>query len=134
MAASEMFLPGRLGDPSMNLTTEPRLHPQILEALPLLGGGALSPPPPVTSDTPLDEVLQYIGQVDAGTQALYDVSFTAFKCPASSQHLTGKERRTACSENILYVARVITLILILPRPYHLIGQATRRSRSMNPQK
>jgi hypothetical protein len=86
MATPKITLPGRLGDSSMSAATEPRLHPQILAGLSFLGGGALSPPPPVTPDSPLDEVLQYIGQVDAGTQAMYDVSLTVFEyCTFSQQ-------------------------------------------------
>jgi hypothetical protein len=69
----------------MSVATDPRLHPQILAALSLLGGGSLLAPPPVTSASPLDEVLQYIGQVDAGTQVLYDVSLADFGCYPFSQ-------------------------------------------------
>jgi hypothetical protein len=74
MVTPKMTLPGRLGDDSMSVATDPRLHPHILACLNLLGGGALSPPPPVTPESPFDEVLHYVGQTDAGTQALYDVS------------------------------------------------------------
>jgi hypothetical protein len=85
MATPKSTPPGRLGDPSMSVATDPRLHPQILAALSLLGGGTLLAPPPVTSASPLNEVLQYIGQVDAGTQVLYDVSLAVFEYYSCSQ-------------------------------------------------
>lgn len=74
MATPKAIPPGRLGDSSMSLDTEPRMNPQLLKGLAIMGGGALSAAPPVTSNSPLEAVLEYIAQVDAGTQMLYDVS------------------------------------------------------------
>jgi acetyl esterase len=74
MAATKATPPGRLGDPSMSLNTDPRMNPQLLAGMSIFGGGDLLTPPPLAADASLQEVLEYMAQTNDGTQKLYDVS------------------------------------------------------------
>jgi hypothetical protein len=70
--------PGRLGDPSMTLKTEPRINPLVLATLDSFGAADLVLSPAITPDSPWKEVLGYMAQADASTRALYDVSIRSF--------------------------------------------------------
>jgi hypothetical protein len=74
MATPKVTLPGRLGDPSMDLKTDPRMNPQLLAGFSVLGGGVLTPDPPITPHSPLEEIMTHMAQSDNVTQMLYDVS------------------------------------------------------------
>lgn len=81
-------LPGRLGDPSMNIRDDPRADPRMVAAMAALGMDVAPPPTPVTASTPIDELLAYCIQAEAGFDALGGV-LTANTAPT-----TGVSSRT----------------------------------------
>jgi acetyl esterase len=65
---------GRLANPNCSLGTDPRADPRMIKALAPFGMDALSPPLPVTVDSPLDDRLAYV----ATTEELSSTVFESF--------------------------------------------------------
>jgi acetyl esterase/lipase len=66
--------PGRLGDPNMDLRTEPRLHPKAKEILASLGADVHRPPPALPAKPSLQDIAQMLERMEQsehGTIALY---------------------------------------------------------------
>jgi acetyl esterase len=68
------MLDGRLANPDCSLGTDPRADPRMIKALAPFGMDALSPPLPVTVDSPLDDRLAYV----ATTEELSSTVFESF--------------------------------------------------------
>src|SRR6266550_6343318 len=68
------MLPGRLGSPAMLPKDDPRADPRMIAALLPLGLAGAPEPTPVDADSPLDELLEYVGMAEAG----YEEMFAAF--------------------------------------------------------
>ena len=65
-------LPGRLGDPELDLRSDPRTNPRLLAALAAFGLDAPAGPPPLTRSDPPESVAEFVGQAEAGFEALYE--------------------------------------------------------------
>ncbi len=63
--------PGRLGDPAMELRTDPRADPRMVAALAPFGLDGAGAPPPVSRDSTRQEQLDYVGQAEAGFEAVF---------------------------------------------------------------
>src|SRR3954451_14344127 len=70
-------LPGRLGRSDMTLNEDPRADPRMVAALAPLGLGGAAAPSPATADTPIDELLEYIGIAEEGFEALFGLLASA---------------------------------------------------------
>ena len=69
MTNSTPALPGRLGDPSLTLATDPRLDPRLAK---MLGDvDEAQGDPPVEADAPLEEILQVVGALESQMSAVY---------------------------------------------------------------
>jgi len=64
MATSSYTPPGRLGDPNMNLLTDPRTHPKIRQVLQALGASAIG-----GSELPEEWSIESLTPVTAATDA-----------------------------------------------------------------
>lgn len=65
-------LPGRLGNPELDLRSDPRTKPRLLAALAAFGLDAPAGPPPLTRDDPVESVAEFVGQAEAGFEGLYE--------------------------------------------------------------
>ncbi|KIW93835.1 uncharacterized protein Z519_05150 [Cladophialophora bantiana CBS 173.52] len=63
---------GRLGDPNMDLSTDPRMDPNLLKAIAALGLTGNAPDPPVRRSDPHPQQLEYIAAVDQNFNAFFD--------------------------------------------------------------
>ncbi len=63
-------LPGRLGSPDMDLRSDPRSDPRMLAALAPLGLDVHPEDPGVTSETPIEALLEYCAAAEVGFAAL----------------------------------------------------------------
>jgi len=63
---------GRLGDPNMDLNTDPRANPKLVKALAAFGLDKRQPQPDLTVDSPLSEITALMAQFDAMFGPLYD--------------------------------------------------------------
>lgn len=81
-------LPGRLGDPSMTLGTDPRADARMIAAMEPLDMTGPPEPAPVDINSPLDELLGYVTEAEIGFGALGGL------LSANTPPVTGVERRT----------------------------------------
>lgn len=65
------FSPGRLGDPDRVLKTDPRADPRMVAALAEFGFDEAPPPAPVTAESPLEEILEFLAAAEPGYQDLF---------------------------------------------------------------
>lgn len=63
-------LPGRLGNPDLELRDDPRADPRMIAAMGPIGLDVTPPPSPVTAATPLAELIEYTMLAEAGFEAL----------------------------------------------------------------
>lgn len=69
------LLPGRLGNPNMNLRDDPRADPRMIAAMAPLGMDVAPEPSPVNAATPIDAILEHLAMAEAGFSLLGDVFF-----------------------------------------------------------
>lgn len=117
----DVVLPGRLGDPSMELRSDPRADPRMIAALSPFGLDARGVDVPVTRRSPLDELLA----VAAAIEQSYDGLFDALLAGVPAAH--GVETRTLTIRGVdgndirLYLHRPIGVATELPGLLHLHG-------------
>jgi acetyl esterase/lipase len=68
---TSVHLPGRLGDPSRTLATDHRADPRMVAVLEAFGI-AEEQPSPVTSESPVEDILAFVKEAEIGFQALFD--------------------------------------------------------------
>jgi len=71
MGDAEVGLPGRLGDPSRSLGTDPRTDARLAAVLRTLGMDGHGEPAPVTAASSLEELLAFAHGAEAGFQQLF---------------------------------------------------------------
>lgn len=73
--AETVILPGRLGNPNLDLGTDPRADPRLQAAMAALGMDTIPEASAVTSETPIDEIIAFVGTFEAGFEGLGTVLF-----------------------------------------------------------
>ena len=63
-------LPGRLGNPNMDIKDDPRADPRMITAMGLIGLDVAPPQPPVNRSSTLEEILAYSLESEAGFNEL----------------------------------------------------------------
>ena len=63
-------LPGRLGNPNMEIKDDPRADPRMIAAMGLIGLDVAPPQSPVGPDSPLEDILQLVTESEVGFNAL----------------------------------------------------------------
>ncbi|MFK8023223.1 MAG: alpha/beta hydrolase fold domain-containing protein [Ilumatobacter sp.] len=76
------ILPGRLGDPGMDIKDDPRADPRMVTAMAALGMDVAPAPTPVTASTPIEGLLAYCREAEVGFNALGGI-LTAGSVPVS---------------------------------------------------
>jgi acetyl esterase len=115
--------PGRLGDPMMDLGSDPRSDPRMIAALAPYGLDKATPPPPVGCASPREEQLAYVAAAEANSEALF-IALVA-DLPAidgvghSTQTITGLDG----NDIALYVSRPLDRTGPLPGVLHIHGGA-----------
>src|SRR4051812_5938351 len=66
------ILPGRLGSPDMTIRTDPRADPRMVAAMEAFGLADTPPPTPVDASSPIDELLPWVAEAEAGFSMLFD--------------------------------------------------------------
>jgi acetyl esterase/lipase len=77
-------LPGRLGNPTLELRDDPRADPRMIAAMAPIGMDVASDPSPVSAATPIDELLEYCLLAEAGFQAMFGMVNQASTTPGVS--------------------------------------------------
>ncbi len=62
---------GRLADPDRVLKTDPRADPRMVAALAEFGFDEAPPPAPVTAESPIDAILEYLAGAEPGYENLF---------------------------------------------------------------
>ncbi|MEM7324788.1 MAG: alpha/beta hydrolase fold domain-containing protein [Actinomycetota bacterium] len=76
MAADQTpILPGRLGDPNMQLRDDPRADPRMIAAMAPFALDVALPPPPVSSASPVEEIHEHCVATEEGFGALFEAFF-----------------------------------------------------------
>jgi acetyl esterase len=114
-------LPGRLGDPTLELRSDPRADPRMVAAFTPLGLAAAAPTLPVGRQSPVEELLA----VAAATEEAFDTVFSALL--ADVENPEGIETRTETITGVdgnditLYIDRPVGATGPLPGLLHLHG-------------
>jgi acetyl esterase/lipase len=117
----DVTLPGRLGDPTMELRSDPRADPRMVAALAPFGLDARAAELAVTRQSPLEELLA----VASATEQAFDGLFGALLADAPQPH--GVETRILTIKGVdgndvtLYVHRPMGVSAPLPGLLHLHG-------------
>lgn len=117
----DVNLPGRLGDPTMELRSDPRADPRMIAAIKPFGLDGRAAELPVTRDSTLEELLA----VSVATEQGFDGLFGALLADVPAPH--GVEMRTLTIRGVdgndidLFVHRPIGMVGPLPGLLHLHG-------------
>jgi len=114
-------LPGRLGDPTLELQSDPRTDPRLVAAFAPLGLAGAAPTLPVDRKSPLPELLA----VAAATEQAFDTVFSVLLADVTTPE--GVETRTETIRGVdgnditLYIDRPVGATGPLPGLLHLHG-------------
>jgi len=115
------ILPGRLGDPGMQLKDDPRADSRMVAAMEPYGLGLNPGPTPVNADTPIDALLEYVGEAEAGFEMLFGM-LAADQAPVQGVTRTIEIIRGIDGNDItLFVHRPTDASGPLPGVLHLHG-------------
>jgi acetyl esterase/lipase len=117
----DVKLPGRLGDPTLELGTDPRSDPRMVALFAPYGLTVGAPPMPIDRDSPLDEVLDVAAATEAGFDGVFGALFAGV--PAAQGIESRTETITGVDGNdiTLYVDRPMEASGPLPGLLHLHG-------------
>lgn len=74
MATTELpILPGRLGDPSSLIKSDPRADPRLVAALATVGLDGAPEPAPVNSESSIEELLEFCRAAETGFDGLFEL-------------------------------------------------------------
>jgi len=115
------LLPGRLGDPSRVLKTDPRADPRLVAACAPFSLDVAPPPPPVNANSPLQDKLAFSAANEAGMETVFGSLF------ADLPPIANVERRTEVIKGVdgndinLYIHKPKNASGPLPCVYHMHG-------------
>ena len=75
MSTAAVHRPGRLGDPTMTLATDPRADRRMVAVMEPMGIADESPPTPVTASSSLDEMHAYVDAAEPMYETLFDALY-----------------------------------------------------------
>lgn len=114
-------LPGRLGRPDMVLQTDPRTDPRLAAALATFEMDGAPPPPPVGPESPLQDRLDFMAELEAGLDGFHEAIFSGLSpvenVESSTHSITGVDD----NEISLYIHRPKNANGPLPCVYHIHG-------------
>lgn len=68
-------LPGRLGDPSMQMRNDPRADPRMIAMLAAFGLDGAPEPVPYNADSPIEDLVDFTRVIEPGYDLLFDAMF-----------------------------------------------------------
>lgn len=86
--SENVALPGKLGEPTRTLGTDPRADPRMVTALTKLGMAGDPVPLPLRADASAEEIYEFTTQIEPGYETLFETIF------ADLPELPGVESRT----------------------------------------
>jgi len=120
---AQPFSRGRLADPGRVLKTDPRADPRMVAALAERGLDEAPRPAPVTAESPIDEILEYL----AASEPRYENLFTSWL--ADLPPIENVERRTEVIKGVdgndinLFIHQPKNVSGPLPCVFHIHGGA-----------
>ena len=92
---TQTTLPGRLGDPTMSLASDPRTDPRLTRALAAFGLAEQAEAPPVNADSTLEQCLAFSEAAEEGWRGLFGLLGTHSPAPsnvdAREEVITGRD-------------------------------------------
>ena len=73
LGGEQLLLPGRLGDPTRVLKTDRRADPRMVAAMAELGFDVAPEPMPVTAESPIEEIREFIAMMEPGYQDAFEM-------------------------------------------------------------
>jgi acetyl esterase len=117
----DVTLPGRLGDPTMELRTDPRADPRMIAALAPFGLDARAAELPVTRQSPIEELLAVASATEQGFDGLFGALLADVPSPSGVEMRTLTIRGVDDNDIELYLHRPIGAAGPLPGLLHLHG-------------
>ena len=117
------FSPGRLADPDSVLKTDPRAHPRMVAALAEFGFDEAPPPAPVTAESQLEEILEFIAVAEPGYEDLFKVWLTDLPPIESVERRTEVIKGVDDNDISLFMHKPQNASGPLPCVYHMHGGA-----------
>lgn len=113
--------PGRLGDPTMDLASDPRSDPRMVAAFAPFGLDKGAPPPPVGCTSPREEQLAYIAAFEADAEALFRAFIADLPAIDGVSHSTQTITGFDGNDIALYISRPVEETGALPGVLHIHG-------------
>lgn len=95
--------PGRLGDDSLRLNTDPRSDPRLVAVLEQFGLAGATPPSPVTVNSDLAEIYEWLAQAEPQYEALFEALYGQLEPLAGVDRFTETITGVDGNEITLYV-------------------------------
>ena len=114
-------LPGRLGNPDATLATDPRADQRMVAALEPLGLAGAPVPTAVTADSPIDELLAYLNESEAGFEMMFDVVSAGLEPVPNVESRTEVIKGVDGNDINLYIHRPTNVAGPLPAILHFHG-------------
>jgi acetyl esterase/lipase len=114
------LLPGRLGNPDLDIRDDPRADPRMIAAMAPLGMDLAAPPSPVTAASSLDEILEHCLLAEAGFQMVFGMVNRTSSPPgvsSTTETITGSDG----NDITLYIHRPDGAAAPLPCVVHTHG-------------
>jgi acetyl esterase len=115
------LLPGRLGDPTRTLKTDPRADPRLIAAMAPFGLDSTPPSAPLQADSPLPDKLAYVAKSEAGMEGVFAALSADLPPIANVQRRTEVIKGVDGNEIMLYIHTPRNPSGPLPCVYHIHG-------------
>lgn len=114
-------LPGRLGNPDLDLATDPRADPRMIAAMLPVGLAARAPESPVNGSTPLEGLLAFCDEAEPGYDMLFGMLTTDLPEITNVERSVEVIRGQDGNDVTLYIHRPTDIEGPLPGLLHLHG-------------
>lgn len=113
--------PGRLGEPALDLRTDPRTDQRTVEALAPFGLDRNAAPPPLGPDAPREQLLEFAAAAEAGFEAVFAALMDGLPPVEGLDHRTETITGPAGNEITLYISRPAGTAGPVPGVLHIHG-------------
>ena len=120
-ASTSPVLPGRLGTPALTLRDDPRADPRMIAAMVPFGLDAPPEPAPVSGDSAIEDLLEYVAAAEEGFEALFGAVVAGLPEVAGVERSVEVIRGLDGNDVTLYVHRPAGVDGPLPGVLHLHG-------------
>jgi len=120
-STEQLHLPGRLGDPSRVLKTDPRTDPRLVAAFAPFRLADAPPPLPVSADSPLQAKLDCVAAMEAGMGTVFATFFNDLPPVQNVERRTEVIKGVDGNEISLYIHKPRNASGALPCVYHTHG-------------